>query len=454
VATRLTTSRLYAHLWGTVETDALFDEIPMLQRWLDILGALARAQESLGILPAGVAYRLADAARVDALDLDFVAEQTRGTAHSTLGLIRGLQQVLPPDLREHVYVGATVQDLTDTWFGTVLRDVGALVWRELRACESRLLALAAEHRDTVMAGRTHGQPGAPITFGFKVASWADEVRRHVDRLREGRPRWCVGQLAGAVGVLAFFGDDGPELRRRFCAEVGLADPGMSWLTARDRIAEFGAVLAMVCGTLARIGTEVYELARPEIGELSESSRPGAVSSITMPHKRNPETAEHLDTLARLARASSGVLVEGMVGGHERDGRSWKAEWVALPEVCQLTAAALALCLELLDGLTVHPAAMAATVDRFGGLSSERVLAGLTTRLGKHRAQQVLHEVLRGESADPVAALVARGVATADEVRAWSTTAPVDAAVAMVDAVLSRAAVARATEPARWADLVR
>ena len=191
-----------------------------------------------------------------------------------------------------------------------------------------------------------------------------------------------------------------------------------------------------------------------IGELSESSRPGAVSSITMPHKRNPETAEHLDTLARLARASSGVLVEGMVGGHERDGRSWKAEWVALPEVCQLTAAALAQCLQLLDGLTVHPAVMAATVDRFGGLSSERVLAGLATRLGKHRAQQVLHEALRGEGADPVTALVARGVATADEVRAWSTTGPVDAAVAMVDAVLSRAAVARAAEPARWGDLVR
>ena len=250
--------------------------------------------------------------------------------------------MLPDDLREHVYVGATVQDLTDTWFGTVLRDVGALVTRELLACEELLLELAARHRDTVMAGRTHGQPGAPITFGFKVASWADEVRRHLDRLAEGRERWCVGQLAGAVGALAFFGADGPELRSRFCAEVGLGDPGMSWLTARDRIAEFGTVLAMVCGTLARIGVEVYELARPEIGELAEPASPGAVSSITMPHKRNPENGEHLDTLARLARSSAAVLLEGMVGGHERDGRSWKAEWVALPEVCQLTAVALRL----------------------------------------------------------------------------------------------------------------
>ena len=395
-----------------------------------------------------MADRIAAAARVEALDLGMVAEQTRLTSHSTLGLIRGLQQVLPPDVREHVYVGATVQDLTDTWFGTVMRDVGAIAWRDLRAVEATLLALAQRYRDTPMAGRTHGQPGAPITFGFKAASWADEVRRHLDRLREGRGRWCVGQLGGAVGALAFFGDAGPVLRERFCAGVGLADPGISWLTARDRVAEFGTVLAMVCGTLGRIGGEVYELARPEIGELAEPARGDAVSSITMPHKRNPETSEHLDTLARLARSSAGVLLEGMVGGHERDGRSWKAEWVALPEVCQLAAVALHLARSLLDGLEVRPDAMAATLARFGGLDSERVLAGLSAELGKHRAQQALHDILRGDG-EAVAALVARGVATEDQIARWRGASPVSGAAAMVDGVLERAAAARGQEPEQW-----
>ena len=137
----------------------------------------------------------------------------------------------------------------------MLRDVGALVWRDLRACEARLLALAVEHRDTVMAGRTHGQPGAPITFGFKVASWADEVRRHLDRLREGRAA-VVRRPArrGCGGAGASSATPGPSCAAAFCAEVGLGDPGISWLTARDRIAEFGSVFAMICGTLARIGT--------------------------------------------------------------------------------------------------------------------------------------------------------------------------------------------------------
>jgi adenylosuccinate lyase len=452
VATRLSSSRLYGHLWGTAETDALFDEPAMLQTWLDILAGLARAQAALGIVPAAAAREITVGARVEALDLEFVAEQTRLTSHSTLGLIRGLRQVLPEGVREHVYLGATVQDITDTWFGTLMRDVGAIVWRDLRACEARLLELASEHRDTVMAGRTHGQPGSPITFGLKAASWADEVRRHLDRTREGRDRWCTGQLAGAVGALAFYGSDGPQLRGLFCAEVGLQDPGISWLTARDRVAEFGTVLAMICGTLARIGGEVYELARPEIGELAEPAAIGAVSSITMPHKRNPEASEHLDTLARLARASSAVLVEGMVGGHERDGRSWKAEWIALPEVCQLTAVALQLARRLLDGLEVYPDAMAAAVERFGGLGSERVLAGLTARLGRHRAQEALHEVLREDGASGVdlpSALARRGLATREEVRAWGEAAAVGTAGRMVDTVLARAREARATEPESW-----
>lgn len=448
MATRLSSSRLYSHLWGTDESAALFEERAMIQSWLDVLAALARAQASLGIVPAAAAAAITSAARVEALDLDHVAEQTRATGHSTLGLIRGLLRVLPEDVREYVYVGATVQDVTDTWFGLVMRDVSRIARRDLLACEARLLELAAEHRGTVMAGRTHGQPGAPITFGFKVASWADEVRRHLDRLREGRERWAVGQLGGAVGALAFFGADGSELRARFCAELGLADPGMSWLTSRDRVAEFGTVLAMVCGTLARIGTEVYELARPEIGELAEAAPPGAVSSITMPHKRNPEGGEHLDTLARLARSSSAVLVEGMVAGHERDGRAWKAEWIALPEVCQLALVSLRLGRTLLDGLEVHPEAMARTVDRYGpGLGSERVLAGLAGRVGKHRAQQVLHEILREEAAPDLAeALAARGLASVAEVRHWAGGAAVDAAAAMVDTVLERARAARAADP--------
>ena len=363
MGTRLSDSEQYAHLWGTPELAKVFEERARLQSWLDIVTALAVAQARLGIIPDEAAVQIAAHARAHELDLDFLASETRRTSHSMLGLINALQQLLPDVAREHVYVGATVQDVTDTWFALVMRDVGTVVWRDLCAIEDRLLALAVEHRDTLMVGRTHGQPGSPITFGFKAASWADEVRRHLQRLSEGRQRWLVGQLGGAVGTLGFFAPRGAELRAEFCAELGLADPGISWLTSRDRIAEFGALLAMICGTLARIGNEVYELQRPEIGELREPTTSDTVGSITMPHKRNPEGSEHLDTVARLVRANAQVLTEGMVAGHERDGRAWKAEWVALPEVCLLTGVALEMALRLLSGLVVDAAAMRGNLDR-------------------------------------------------------------------------------------------
>jgi adenylosuccinate lyase len=170
----------------------------------------------------------------------------------------------------------------------------------------------------------------------------------------------------------------------------------------------------------------------------------------MPHKRNPEASEHLDTLARLVRAQSGVLVEGVVSSHERDGRAWKAEWVALPEACLLTAAALQTARGLLDELVVDPAAMLVNLERFGDRpSSERMLAGLSRRLGKHRAQQLLHELIAADTRDIGAALVSAGAASLDEVRQWTDGWPIAAAAAMTDLVVRRAREARKAESAEW-----
>jgi adenylosuccinate lyase len=390
---RLTDSVAYAHLWATDETRALFDERARWQRWLDILVALAAAQADLAVVPASSAQTIAELARVDDLDLDFLAEETRRTAHSTLGLIRALLRVLPADVAEHVYYGATVQDLTDTWFALTMRDVGDLVDRDVRRLVGAVTGLAARHERTVMPGRTHAQPGAPISFAFKLATWADELGRHLERLHEGRRRWSTVQLGGAVGTLGFYGEVGPALRARFAERLGLRDPGIAWFTSRDRITEFATVMTGITGTLARIGNEVMELQRPEIGELREAAAVDVVGSIMMPHKRNPEASEHLDTLARLARANALVLMEGQVQLHERDGRPWKAEWVALPEVCLLTSAALRLGITCVEGLEVDADRMRANVGAVQGLlASERILGILSARLGKHRAQAALQDI--------------------------------------------------------------
>jgi adenylosuccinate lyase len=439
---RLTDSAEYAHLWGTEEVRAIFDQDARLQAWIEILVALADAQAELGIIPPASAASIAEHAGAGLLDRDLLAAETRRTSHSTLGFIAALKALLPADAAEHVYYGVTVQDLTDTWTVLCSRRVMAVVWRDLRTLARLLIELARRHRSTVMVGRTHAQPGAPVTFGWKAASWADEVGRHLDRLDDGRRRWLVGQLGGAVGTLGFFGDEGPRLRSEFCARLGLDDPGISWLTSRDRLVEQSLLLAMVTGTLARIGNEVMELQRTELGELREGSSTSVVGSITMPHKRNPERSEHLDTLARLTRAHAGVMLEAMVQLHERDGRGWKAEWPTFPEVCLLTSTALALALDLVRTLEVDTDRMRTNLTGNDLLLSEQVLGAYAARVGKHRAQEELQSVLaaaRAGGGSLAEAVVTAGVVDASDLATLSARAAVPTAEHAVDVVTARVA---------------
>jgi adenylosuccinate lyase len=427
MSTHLTDSQLYGHLWTTPELHALFDDAGRTQGWLDVLVALAQAQAQVKLLPEGAAEVIAANARVGLLDLAAVGAGTRETGHSTLGLIRVLRELLPADVREWVYYGATVQDITDTWTALTMRRVLDVVDRGVARCAAAAVELARANRDTVMCGRTHGQPGLPITFGFKAAIWADELTRHRERIAQARPRLEVVQLGGALGTMEFWGDAALPLLDAFAARLGLAAPDVPWITARDRIAEFAGLLALVTGTLAKIGNEIFELQRPEIGEVAEPFTPGQVGSITMPHKRNPELAEHLDTLARIVRADAAVTVEGLVALHERDGRGWKAEWLVLPEACQLTGAALGFAGRLLEGLQVDGARMRANLDaRRGYLLSEPLMRALADRIGKHAAHEAIYEAAM--------AGLAAGVDLTDKLRA--------------DGLLNDVEIARALDPSR------
>lgn len=443
-------SAVFGHQWSTPESRQLFAEPTRIARWVEVLVALAGAQAEVGLIPEPAATAIAGLGdqRWDAATIEAVAAGTRRTSHSTLGLIEVLQQLLPAEAAEWVYYGSTVQDVTDTAMVLEIREVGRLLWRDLRRVEAAQLALAHRHRDTPTVGRTHGQPGAPITFGFKAATWADELGRSLQRLGQGRERWLVAQLAGAVGVLGFFGDAALPMRSAFARRLGLAEADISWLTTRDRQAEFAQTVASAVTSLARMANETYALARAEIGELREAGEAGTVGSITMPHKRNPEVSEQVVALARLVRSRAAELTEAMVGEHERDGRTWKAEWVLLPELAHYALTATAMSVRLAEGLEVHPDRMLANLTAGGSASSERVLSVLAARLGKHRAQAALHQAYR--EADERGVAVTETLDLTDAEAAELARIDVGAAAEMVDRVLAGAERRRAAEGEDWA----
>jgi len=390
--THLIDSPIYGNAWHTAEMRAIFDDEPRLQSWLDLIATLAEAQAELGFIPQAAAPEIRRVCHLALLDLAAVQRGYAETGHSMLGLIRELKKLCRGDAGEWVYFGATVQDITDTHTALALRQVWGIVFRDVRQIEADLLRLALEHRDTPMIGRTHGQAGLPITAGYKLAVWVAEIRRQLERLKDMSRRLGEGQLAGGVGSLSSYGERGLELQRNFLARLGLRPPVISWITARDSLVEFVNLLALIAATFDKIGHEVYNLQRPEIGEIHEGFVTGTVGSITMPHKRNPEIAEHLGTLARLIRHQAHALAESQVHEHERDGRGWKAEWALLGPVCAMTGALLRLSQTMCANLVIERARMAANLEATGGaILSENVMLALAHHLGKQTAHELVYQ---------------------------------------------------------------
>ncbi len=389
-------SAIYGDAWATQEMRVLFADAPRTRRWLDLLGLLAEVQAEHELIPAEAARDIQTTCRSIVVDSGFLAECREGyqaTCHSMAGLIAAVGRRCSASGSEWFYFGATVQDLTDTWLMLTLREARGQLVADLERAMATTAELCRRHRDTVMAGRTHGQQGLPITFGFKAAGWLAELRRHRQRFDEAKKRMDIGQLCGGVGSLSAMGAQALAMQKQFFGRLGLRAPDMSWTASRDILAEWAHLLVLSTGTADRIGHEIYNLQRDEIAELREPSLAGGVGSITMPHKRNPEMAEHLGTLARVVRANAGLLTECLVHDHERDGRSWKAEWHVVPELTMAAGKSHALLASLLAGLEVRADRMRANVEASGGyLFSEALMLALARHIGKQTAHRVVQRL--------------------------------------------------------------
>jgi 3-carboxy-cis,cis-muconate cycloisomerase len=391
VASHFIDYQLFGDQFSTPEIRAVFDERKMLQLWLDVEAALAAAQADLHLIPPGDAEAIARAARVENLDLSAIKRDLAVTAHPIVPVVRELARVAG-DAGRWVHWGATTQDVLDTGMVLQVKAAHAIIRRDLVTLTRELAVLAEKHRNTVMAGRTHGQQALPITFGFKVATWVAECLRQVERLDEAAPRLFVGELAGAVGTLAGFGPHGEAVQRRALERLGLGVPLIAWHASRDTITEFVTFLALLGGTLARIANEVVQLQRTEIMELEEPFAHGKVGSSTMPHKRNPAHAERIVAIARLLRGPATTALETTVAAHERDMSVGRAEWVLVPEAACLAAAALHWSLVVARGLRVNVERMRENLGRLGGLLlSEAVMLRLGETLGRNAAHDLVYE---------------------------------------------------------------
>jgi 3-carboxy-cis,cis-muconate cycloisomerase len=387
-------SDIFKDMFGTAEMRAVFSDDNLLRCYVDAEVALAVAQGRLGVIPQDSADAIARTAPSVALDRAALKEEAENVGYPIVGLVRQLSTKLG-DAGRYIHWGATTQDIMDT--ATVLQIRAALdiVEREMAAVSLALVKLAQKYQDTPMAGRTHLQQALPITFGYKCAIWLSMLQRHAERLRELKPRVLVAQFGGAAGTLASLGDKGLDVRREYARELKLGEPPITWHVARDAVAETLNFLALVTGSLGKIGFDIMLMMMTELGEAFEPFASHRGASSTMPQKRNPISSEILVANAKAVRQHAGLVLDAMIQDFERATGPWHVEWLAVPESFILTAGSLAQAKFMLEGLVVDESRMRANLQLTQGLIvAEAVMMGLAPRLGRQHAHDLVYEACR------------------------------------------------------------
>ena len=376
--------------FSTSEMRAIWSEQNRLEKQVDVEVALAKAEGELGVIPADVADEIVKKADASKLSLQQIADEAAKAKHSLMSTINALQKQVG-EAGQFIHYGATTQDIVDTATVLQLKQSFAIVERDTKLIAIELKRLAKQYQYLPMVGRTHGMQALPTTFGFKLAVWLDEFVRHLQRLTEIKQRVLVGNISGAVCTYASMGNFGPMIEARALSSLGLNTPNIGWQSARDRFSEYGSVIALISGTLGKIGNEFYNLMRTEINEVEEPFSEGKIGSTTMPHKRNPAALEGLASLTAPLLKSVALIHESMKVEHERDAMSWRAEWIALPEINLYISAQLQTALTILRGLKVNSDRMLANLLMQNGLLlSEKVMFEIGKRLGKQTAHHLVY----------------------------------------------------------------
>ncbi|HTT17252.1 MAG TPA: adenylosuccinate lyase [Thermoplasmata archaeon] len=386
--------------YGREEVRGLFSRAARLRRALRVEAALALAEAEVGMVPREAAEAIDRAATLEHVALERVDAIERETQHDVMAIARALAEASGAAGR-WVHFGATSADITDTALALELKECVAILDSDLVRLGQALVELARRHRASAEVGRTHGQHGVPLSFGYKMAVAAAEVVRHRARLRELRPRLLVGKIAGAVGTGAGFGEHAAEVEAATMRRLELgADEAPTQLVGRDRLAEFTNYLALVAATAERLATEVRNLQRTEIAEVAEPfDEATQVGSSTMAQKRNPKQTENVTSLARLVRALALPPLENMVQWHERDLSNSANERIVLPHAVLLLDDMLGKLAEVFAGLEVDTERMArAVADGGGAPMTENLMLALTAKgLARHEAHELLRALTRGGS---------------------------------------------------------
>ncbi len=366
----------------------VFEEKQKLRRWMDVEIALAKVHAELGNIPKDAPKMIEEGSR--RVDVSRVKEIEAEIHHDLMALVKALSEQ-SGDASKYVHLGSTSYDIEDTATALIFLDAIRIIEEDGKKLAQILKKLAKENIDRVCIGRTHGQHAVPTTYGMKFALYYREILRSLERLSESRKRIAVGKMAGAVGTMATFGDQGMEIQEKVMKELGLSPAEVSnQVVQRDRHAEVLSDLAIFAASIEKIAKEIRNLQRTEILEISESFAKKQVGSSTMPHKRNPHKSERVCSLARVLRGNIVVALENIALEHERDLTNSANERVIFAESFICLDYMILEISKILEGLQFSDENIKKNLELTGGLiMAERLMIALTEEgMGRQEAHEL------------------------------------------------------------------
>ena len=376
--------------YGTDEMKGVWNEETRLSKLLSVESALAMAESDAGLIPAEDARVIAE--RIHTVSLDRVKEIEDEIQHDVMALVLAIAEQCG-DSGRWVHFGATSSDILDTATALQISDAIDIMREKLHRLLDVLVKQADAHKQTVCAGRTHGQIGIPTTYGMRFALWACEIDRHIERLDQLRPRIIVGKIGGAVGTQASFGEKGILIQQKTMEYLGIRSVEIAnQIVQRDRHCEFVMWMANTVTTLDKMCITVRNLQRSEIAEIAEGFGKKQVGSSTMPHKQNPIKSEQVCGLARIVRAMVEPELLNNTLWDERDLTNSSSERVVFPEASVLTDHLINLTIRIISNLRFYPENIKRNLDLLKGLNmAESVMILLAERIGRQEAHSIIRD---------------------------------------------------------------
>lgn len=370
--------------------------------------ALATAQEAAGLVRAEQVAELR--ANQDNIDIARATEIENEIRHDLMAEIRTFAEQCPTG-GAIIHLGATSMDALDNVDALRLRDALELVIAQLQTLLAAMAERIREFAHTPAMAFTHIQPAEPTTVGYRLAQYGQDLLLDLEELQRVQQRIRGKGLKGAVGTSASYtqlleevGWTARQLEERVLAELGLeAFEAATQTYPRKQDLLIANALAGLGASLHKFAFDLRILQSPPIGEWSEPFGAKQVGSSAMPFKRNPITAENIDSLTRQVAALPRIAWDNAaLSLLERTLDDSANRRIFLPEAFLLTDEVLKRANSLVSGLRVWPGPTARNLRDYGIFAAtERVLMAAVRNGGD---RQELHEVIREHSLTAWAAL--------------------------------------------------